>query len=228
MNSTHHLGFKATDSIVGKLNRFITAVEANDKSAGNHYVEFVEDLTGLITNNLLVEMVEIADVSKVGQKVVNICVSSSNKVSGMLTAKIYKKRPVKELVPVADLWKSRLVNSEQDHSGDWYLVAPIADEFGSALEAIQTEKGDEAHFAPAQLASVMKEYDRLSKTIIDSFFIDATRVVEIGSITNKMLSTGVGTVEKAVESVFDKVIRPLEPEYFGRFVDHTHQFHVRF
>lgn len=227
-NNTHHLGFKIEDTLVAKLNKFVSSVESNQKSAGQDYVEFVEGLTSHITNSLLVEIVEIAEVNKVGQKVVNICVSSSNKVSGMLTSKIYKKRPVQELVPVAELWKSRLHKINNNHKDCWYLAAAIDEDFGKALEAIQQEKGESEHFAPQQLDGVMRQYDRLSKTIIDAYFLEATRLVEMGAVTKKMLSTGVSTVEKAVESVFDKVIKPLEPLHFGRFVDHAHQFHVRF
>ena len=223
-DNTHYLGFKVDETLVAKMNTFIHAVEAGERSAGESYVAFVEDLTRQITGSLLVEMVEIADIGKMGQKVVNVCVSSSNKVSGMLTAKIYKKRPVKELGPVAELWKSRL---HQREGGQWYLVAPIDDEFGAALDAIRQEKGNDEHFAPSHLDGVMSQYDRLSKAIIDLYFLEATRLVEMGGITKKMLSTGVSTVEKAVESVFDKAIRPLEPKSFGRFVDHIHQFHVR-
>ncbi|MCG8669562.1 MAG: hypothetical protein MI867_09130 [Pseudomonadales bacterium] len=224
----HFLGFKVEGEIVNRLQTFIDAVESQNKKAGNHYVSFVESLTDHITTSLLVDVIEIAEISKVGQKVVGVCVSSSNKVSGMLSSKIYAKKSVKELGPVADLWKSRLKNSADDHSGDWYLIAPIDKSFGDALGAIKAEKGDEEHFAPKSLDQVMQQYDKLSKVIIDSFFLEATRLVEMGSITKTMLSTGVSTVEKAVASVFDKVIRPLEPMYFGRFVDHASQFHVRF
>lgn len=225
--NAHYVGFKADDALVKSLQQFIQSVEQKHKSAGQAYVDFMEALTRHITNTLLIEMVEIAEISKVGQKVVNVCVSSSNKVSGMLTAKIYKKRSVQELEPVAALWKTRLQQVATERGAEWYLVAPIDEEFGAALDAIRHEKGENEHFAPSELDGVMSKYDRLSKAIIELYFLEATRLVDMGSITKTMLTTGVSTVEKAVESVFDKVIRPLEPLHFGRFVDHIHQFHVR-
>lgn len=226
-SDAHFVGFKIEESLANKLTHFVESVAQQQKSAGQAYVDFVEDLTKHITSSLLIEMVEVAEISKVGQKVVNVCVSSSNKVSGMLTAKIYKKRSVKELQPVAELWKSRLQKASEENGGGHYLIAPIDGDFGAALEAIISEKGDEAHFVPNELDNVMSQYDRLSKAIIDLYFLEATRLVEMGSITKTMLSTGVGTVEKAVESVFNKVIRPLEPKKFASFVDHINQFHVR-
>jgi len=224
----YHIGFKATDQLLNKLNKFLLAIETTDKEAGVLYVNYVEELTVHINNKLMLEVVEIAEVNKVGRKVVNFCVSSSNKISGMLTANIYKKKSVKELAPVAELWSNLLKNTQQNNNGDWYIIAPIANDFGESLEAIGMEKGENIHFVPGNIDNVMSDYEKLARTIIDAFFLEATREVEIGSVTKKMLTTGVSTVEKAIEAVFEKVIRPLEPEHFGRFVEHVSQFHVRF
>ncbi|MBV1919307.1 MAG: hypothetical protein KUG73_01390 [Pseudomonadales bacterium] len=227
-SKTHHIGFKATDKLLHKLNKFLVAIEADDNEAGVLYVHYIEELTVHINNKLLLEMVEIAEISKVGRRIVNICVSSSNKVSGMLTAKIYKNKSVKELIPVAELWSNLLKNVQSDNNGDWYIIAPIENDFGDSLASIAIEKGVNSHYVPGNIDNVMGDYDKLTKTIIDAFFLEATRMVDIGSITKKMLTTGVSTVEKAIAAVFEKVIKPLEPEHFGRFVEHASQFHVRF
>ncbi|MBV1921211.1 MAG: hypothetical protein KUG73_11060, partial [Pseudomonadales bacterium] len=152
---------------------------------------------------------------------------SSNKVSGMLSSKIYKKRTVEELIPIAGMWKNILKNTEQDNSGCWYLITPIPAEFGESLESIVLEKGELTHFVPNDIEIVMNNYERLAETIIDVFFLEGTRKLELGTITRKLLTTGVSTVEKTIEAVFEKVIRPLEPEHFGRVVEHTHQFYLR-
>lgn len=224
---TPYIGFKTTEALRGKLNRFLEAVEANDKKAGPLYIEFIGELTDHVIDTLLLKMVEIAEINKVGQKVVSFCASSSTKVSGMLTSKIYKKMPVKELLPVADLWNKFLKNSQSDNHGEWYLITPISDEFGNALDAILTEKGDRSEFAPNDLNGVMKKYDQLMQIIIDTFFLESTKVVKVGAITNKMLIVGVDSVEKAVKAVLEKVIKPLEPAHFGKFVEHTENFYIR-
>lgn len=224
---TPYIGFKTTEALRGKLNRFLEAVEANDKTAGPLYVEFIGELTDHVIDTLLLKMVEIAEINKVGQKVVGFCASSSTKVSGMLTAKIYKKMPVKELLPVADLWNKFLKNSQSDNHGDWYLITPISTEFGNSLDAILVEKGDNSDFSPNNLNDVMQKYDQLMQIIIDTFFLEATKVVKIGAITSKMLTVGVDSVEKAVQAVLEKVIKPLEPAHFGKFVEHTENFYIR-
>jgi len=224
---TPYIGFKTTEALRGKLNRFLEAVEANDKTAGPLYVDFIGELTSHVIDTLLLKMVEIAEINKVGQKVIGFCASSSTKVSGMLTSKIYKKMPVKELLPVAELWNKFLKNSQSDNHGEWYLITPISDEFGRSLDAILSEKGDNAEFAPNNLNDVMQQYDQLMQIIIDTFFLESTKVVKIGAITNKMLTVGVDSVEKAVKAVLEKVIKPLEPAHFGRFVEHTENFYIR-
>lgn len=224
---TPYIGFQTTEALRGKLNGFLEAVSANDKNAGSHYVDFIAELTEHIIDSLLLKMIEIAEINKVGQKVIGFCASSSTKVSGMLTSKIYKKMPIKELKPVADLWAGLLKNTQADNHGDWYIITPIAHDFGTALDTILDEKGDKTEFSPNNLDDVMDKYDQLIQVIIDSFFLEATRVVKIGAITNKMLTVGVESVEKAVKAVLDKVIRPLEPTQFGKFVEHTEQFYIR-
>ena len=213
---TPHIGFLTTDALRGKLNNFLEAVEANDKLSGPLYVEFIGELTDHIIDTLLLKMIEIAEVNNVGQKVIGFCASSSTKVSGMLTSKIYKNMSAKELIPVAKLWNGFLKNTQPDGHGDWYILTPISQEFGDALDAILAEKGDANDFSPSDLNDVMKKFDHLMQIIIDTFFLEGTKLVKIGAITTKMLTVGVDTVEKAVQAVLQKVIKPLAPTQFTR------------
>lgn len=224
---TPHIGFKTSPPLLSKLNNFLSAVAANDKKAGPLYVEYIAELTDHIIETLLLKMIEIAEVNSVGQKVISFCASSSTKVSGMLTSKIYKKMSPAELKPVADLWSTFLKNTQDDNQGDWYILTPISTEFGNALDAIMEEKGDATEYTPGNLDDVMAKYDQLMQIIIDTFFLEGTKVVKIGAITKKMLVVGVETVEKAVQAVLQKVIRPLDPAPFARFVVHTEQFYIR-
>ena len=224
---TPYIGFKTTDALRSKLNNFLEAIAANDKKAGPLYVEFMGELTNHVIDTLLLKMIEIAEINSVGQKIIGFCASSSTKVSSMLTSKIYKKMSVKELTPVANLWSGFLKNSQADNHGDWYIIAPISHEFGDALDTILAEKGDSADYRPNNLEDVMMKYDQLMQVIIDSFFLEGTKLVSIGAITKKMLTVGVESVEKAVHAVLFKVIKPLEPSHFGRFVEHSEQFYIR-
>lgn len=224
---TPYIGFPTTDALRGKLNNFLEAVEANDKQSGPLYIEFIGELTDFVIDTLLLKMVEIAEINAVGQKVIGFCASSSTKVSGMLTSKIYKKMTAKELIPVAKLWNGFLKNTQADNHGDWYILTPISEQFGDALDAILAEKGDATDFSPSDLNDVMEKIDSLMQIIIDTFFLEGTKLVKIGAITKKMLTVGVDTVEKAVQGVLQKVIKPLEPTEFGRFIEHTENFYIR-
>lgn len=226
-SKAHYVGFRTTSPLLHKLQLFLAAIDKKDQSAGQLYVDYVGELTAHINQAFLLEMVEIAEIGIVGSKVVNVCVSSSAKVSGMLTAKIYKKKSVNELTPLAKLWRDLLKNTKPDNSGAWYLVTPISNEFGQSLTSIFEEKGDTLQFRPSNIDGILGDYDKLSKTIIEAFFLEATRLIDMGSITKTMLSTGVSTVEKTIDAVLNKVIRPLGSEQFGKVVEHTNQFYVR-
>ncbi|PCJ38097.1 MAG: hypothetical protein COA99_12280 [Moraxellaceae bacterium] len=222
-----YIGFNTTDAMRGKLTLFLDATAANDPKAGPLFVEFISVMTDHLIDTLLLEIIHIADVNKVGQKVIKLCATTAGKISTMLTGKIFKKLSPKQLAPVADLWQKFLINTEENNHGDWYLLSPISQEYSNNMDAILEEKGDASNYEPKDLNTVMMQFDELVHIIIDSFFLTSTREVPIGTLTNKLLTSGVNTVEKGVAAVLQKVVRKFEPNQFGLFVEHMQQLYIR-
>ena len=116
---TPHVGFPLSDSMQQKSNRFLEAVSARDKRAGALFLDVIEQLTTEIIDTLLVQTVTIARISTMGQKIFNVCASTGNKASSMLSAKIYKGADIAELQQVANFWQGLIKNSAADNSGLW-------------------------------------------------------------------------------------------------------------
>lgn len=224
---TPYIGFPTSDSLRGHINNFLEAVEAGDKKAGDLFVSFVAVLTEEVIDALLLQTIEIAQLNSVSVKVINVCAATSNKVSGALTSKIYKKAPLKELQGVADVWQSFLKNTKTDGSGDWYILTPITKEFAAEIDSILEEKGDSEEYDPKDREYAIGIYSRLMDIIIDEFFLAASKKVKMGAITNKMLNVGVDSVNAAIHAVLHKVVKKLDPLPLGKYVTHTTQFYVK-
>lgn len=222
-----YIGFPTSDKLRSHINNFLEAVEASDKRSGQLYVDLVAVLTEEVIDALLLQTIEIAQLNSVSQKVIHMCANTSNKVSGALTAKIYRKAPIKELQAVADLWQGFLRNTENDGSGDWYILAQIDNSFADEIDKILAEKGDNTAYDPADREYAIGIYERLMDVIIDKFFLEASTRVKMGGITKKMLNMGVETVQAAIHAVLHKVVKKLSPESLGRYVEHTTQFYVK-
>lgn len=222
-----YIGFPASQALQSELNNFFEAAEAGDKTTGDHFVKFVDVLTNEVIDYLLLQTIEIAQLNSMSQKVIHMCASTSNKVSGALTSKIYRKAPGKELNAVADLWQGFLRNTEKDDSGEWYILTEIEQKFAAEIDGILADKGDSATYDPADREHVISIYEQLMDIIIDQFFLEASTRVKIGGITKKMLNMGVDSVKAAIHAVLHKVVKKLEPEPLGRYIEHTTQFYLK-
>ena len=222
-----YIGFPASAPLKSHLNNFLEAAEAGDKRTGELFVSFVDVLTREVIDALLLQTIEIAQLNSMSQKVINMCASTSNKVSGALTSKIYRKAPIKELQSVADLWLGFLRNTQQDGQGDWYILTEIGADFAAEIDAILEEKGDATAYDPADRDYAIGIYERLMDIIIEQFFLEASTRVNMGGITKKMLNMGVDSVKAAIHAVLHKVVKKLEPEPLGRYVEHTTQFYLK-
>lgn len=225
MSNTRYIGFPISDTMKSKITRFLEAAAAGDKRAGSLYVEVVAELTHLVVDSLLLQTVDIANINSLGQKVIHFCANTSNKVSGMLTSKIYGKAPIAEMQQVAAIWEGFLFNLNDDPHGEWFILTPIEDSFAAQLDAILAERAQQDAFEPANRDVLIQRFDELMEMIIQTFFLKATQVVTIGAVTRKMLNVGVDTVRSAIHAVLYKVVKPLEPVALGRYVDHTAKFY---
>ena len=222
-----HVGFPLSDSMQGKSNRFLEAVAAGNPKSGEYFYDVILQLTEEVIDALLLQTVTIARISSVGQKIINVCASTSNKASSMLSAKIYKGAKLKEMEKVAAFWQGMIKNTSGTHDGLWYLATPIDASLAQALDEILNEKGDNAAFNPSDIEETARKYDQLITIIIDHFFMQPAQFVDIGMVTRKMLNLGVDGVKQAAHAVIHKVVKKLEPEPLGAYVDHTTRFYVK-
>lgn len=224
---TPHVGFPLSDAMQQKANRFLEAVAAKDKRAGALFVDVIEQLTAEIIDTLLVQTVTIAQISPMGQKVFNMCASTGNKASSMLTTRIYKDADLGELQQVANFWQGMIKNSKADNSGLWYLATPIDGTLSAALDSILNEKDSSGAYAPRDVEDMARKYDQLMTTIIDHFFLRPAQFVDMGMITRKMMNLSVDGVKQASHAVLHKVVKKLEPTPLAAYVDHTARLYVK-
>ena len=218
------VGFPLSTSMQGKSNRFLEAVEAKDKRAGELFYEVIMQLTEEVIDSLLVQTISIARMSSMAQKVVHVCAGTSNKASSMLSAKIYKGAKLVDMEKVGQFWQQLIRN---DGADSWYLATPIDDTLADGLDSILAEKGDATRFAPRNMDDIGAKYEQLMMMIIDQFFLGPSAFVDMGMVTRKMLNLGVEGVKQAAHAVIHKVVKKLDPEPMAAYVDHTAQFYIR-
>ncbi|MEE2732436.1 MAG: hypothetical protein VYA55_16570 [Pseudomonadota bacterium] len=226
-SSLPHVGFPLSPKLQALSNTFLEAAAANHPKSGEHFYNVIIQLTEEVIDYLLIQTVSIAQVNTVGQKVFSVCATTSNKASAMLSAKIYKKAKPAEMQQVAALWQSMIKNTQEDQGGVWYLVQPIDASLAGDLDAILSEKGDQPHFSPNDVELVMARYEKLFDVIIEGFFLRPSDPVNMGTITRKLLKVGVEGVKQAASAVIHKVVKHLEPQHLGNYVDFTAQFYIR-
>lgn len=222
-----HVGFPFSPKMQSLSNQFLEAAAAKHPKSGEYFYAVILQLTDEVIDYLLVQTVAIAQVNAMGQKVINVCASTSNKASAMLSAKIYKKASPADMQKVATLWQSMIKNTQPDQSGEWFLAQPIDLSLAQDLDEILKEKGEESHFAPSDIEAVMQRYERLIEAIIDGFFLRPTEQVSIGTVTRKLLHLGIEGVKQASNAVIHKVVKNLDPQHLGNYVDFTSQFYLR-
>lgn len=223
-NTLPHVGFPLSQPMQGKSNRFLEAVEAGDKRAGELFYEVILQLTEEVIDALLLQTIAIARLSPVAQKLVNMCAATSNKASSMLSAKIYKGAKADHMQQVGQFWQGLL---KTDAEGQWYLATPIDNNLASSLDAILAEKGDANHFEPRDREIIAAKYEQLMMMIIDQFFLGPAAFIDMGMVTRKMLKLGVDGVKQAAHTVIHKVVKKLEPEPLASYVDHTSRFYMQ-
>lgn len=224
---TSYIGFPTTNTLRNCLNNFLEAAEAGDNRTGELFVSFVDVLTREVVDNLLLQTIEIAQLNSMSQKIIHMCAGTSNKVSGALTSKIYRKAPIRELQSVAELWQGFLRNTQQDGNGEWYILTQVTEQFAGEIDGILAEKGDQTAYEPKDREYAIGIYERLMDIIIEKFFLEASHHVHMGGITKKMLNMGVDSVKAAIHAVLHKVVKKLDAEPLGRYIEHTTQFYLK-
>lgn len=219
-----HVGFPLSEPMQHKSNRFLEAMAARDTRAGDLFYDVILQLSDEVVDALLLQTIAIARLGSVAQKLVNVCAATSNKASSMLSAKIYKGAKVEDMQQVGAFWQGML---KTDSAGQWFLATPIDPQLATALDAILAEKGDAPTFEPRDREDIATKYEQLVTQIIDQFFLGPAGHVDMGMITRKMLNLGVDGVKQAGQAVIHKVVKKLEPDQLGAYVEHTTRFYMR-
>lgn len=219
-----HVGFPLSNPMQSKSNRFLEAIAAKDKRAGELFYDVILQLTEEVIDSLLLQTIAIAQLSPMAQKVVNLCAATSNKASSMLSAKIYKGAKPADMQKVGAFWQGLL---KQDEAGLWYLAIPVDNQLSSSLDAILAERGSADTFEPRNREEIAARYEQLMMMIIDQFFLGPAAFVDMGMVTRKMLNLGVEGVKQAAQAVVHKVVKKLEPKPLADYVDHTTQFYLQ-
>ena len=134
---SYYVALRATDALAEQADKFITCFDDNPmKGQGVEYVELIAHLTEHVCRFFLTEPAALAELGSMHSNIISMCATTSSKVSGMLTSKLFKKKPNRELEHVANYWRSLY---RQTSSGEVYIVYPaelaFAQKFNGIVEA---------------------------------------------------------------------------------------------
>lgn len=200
------------------LETFQHALKHNGKGA-EAYIHFMGRLTDRIIALYLIEPVEIAGVSSTQRKIVDFAVDTGSKASSMLTSQIYKKVSNAQFAPIArDLtamyWPACAANGDEPQLC-YPADAAFARDFQTVIDAAAAGQ------ARTQMPLLMKVLDRLVDDVLQKFFLDQTRHVDIGFITKKALDVSVAGTRSACHAVMHKVVKELSDAQIREFMAHN-------
>lgn len=210
----------ANPAVDNAIEEFLHALEHNGRGA-HAYVHLMGTLTDRLIGLFMLEPVEIAKIGPTARKVVDFAVNTGSKASSVLTAQIWGKVPNRDFAPVAaDLrrmyWAAGPDNGDMPHLA--FATTPaFAREFQEVIDACAAGRGT------AQMAKVVPVLQKLSDDVIQHFFLEQTKHVDIGFITKKALNISVDGTRAAVHAVMNKVVREFNDEQLTAFMHHMGQ-----
>lgn len=213
----------ATAVIAIAVNPALDAAIASFRHALNHdgkaapaYIHMLSCLTDRIVGLLILEAIEIAGVSTTQRKVVDFAVDTGSRVSAMLSAQVYKKVSNTQFLPIArDLdamyWAAGVDNHDTSHL--YYVAAPdFARRFQQVIDASLAGQGR------AQIGPLLQIMDVIIDDVLDKYFLEQTRHVDIGFVTRKAMDVGVGATRAAARGVMQKVVKDFSDTQLQQFM----------
>lgn len=204
----------AMDAAIGS---FLHALKHKGKGA-QAYIHMIGCQTDRIIGLFIHEAVELAKVSATQRKIIDFAVDTSSKASAMLTTQVYKKVSNEQFAPIArDLEKMYwAAGPDNNHMPQLYYAADaeFSRRYQQVMDACIAGQGR------AQITQIPAVMDVLINEVIDKFFLEQTKHVEIGFITRKAMDVGVGATRAACRGMIHKVISDFDDAQLQQFMGH--------
>jgi hypothetical protein len=207
----------ANPALANSTEDFLHAVEHDRDNSAELFIRMADHLSDRMISLFLVEPSRMVTLSANQQRVIDFAVSTAGKASHMLTRQIFKKVSNREFAPVVENVKQiHHPADNEDHPA--VMRFPVDERFGAdfrkAAALCMEGRGT------SDLELVSSSMDGLTDRIIDTLFVENTRKVKIGYVTQKALNVGVDGSKKAVHAVSHKVLKSLDDDKLKAFMDH--------
>ena len=209
-----YLTVPASESLARQCEVFIDCFDNNPKEGqGPRFVRLVEELTKNMIQFFLIEPASLAKLPSVHMKLINVCSATGVKVSSMMTGKIYNKKKNDELVKIANYCRSIYTHIEGEGT---FITLPMDKQFAKDFQFIidANQAGDEM-----DMDMVVQVLNKLTEDVLQ-IFLAPTEMVEMSGITKKLLTVGVGSVEKSIHAVIGGLVHKLDGDQFKAFMEH--------
>lgn len=199
---------------------FQRALSHNGKGA-EAYIHLMSRLTDRMIALLMLEPVEIAKVSPTQRRIVDFAVDTGSKASSMLTAQIYKKVSNAQFAPIArDLEKMYWAACAENADVPQLYYTPdalFAKNYQLVIDACAAGQGR------GQMQLLLQVLDRMVDDVLQKYFLDQVKHVDIGFITKKALDVSVAGTRAACHAVMHKVVKDFSDEQLKDFMSHYAQ-----
>lgn len=200
---------------------FLAKQAAGDAGAAEALIDRVDGMTEDMLSLFLVKPTQMIKLSGGQQKIVNFAVSTAEKASHMLTRQIFKKKTPAELGVIAQLMKDQMWPAEEANNNQARIAVPVGDDLAQRFAAARTAA--DAGEAKENISLLTGVMDQLTEEIMHKFFLEPTKEVKMGFVTQKALNVGVEGSRKAIQAVTNRVMGELGEESLGAFLKHFGQ-----
>lgn len=220
MSSRPVIAIVANPALDEAIEAFQHALKHNGRGA-EAYIHLMGCITDRTIGLFLLEPVEIAKVGPTQRKIVDFAVDTGSKASSMLTAQVYRKVTNAQFAPIArDLekmyWAAGADNGDVPHL--YYVPdAAFARDFQSVADACAAGEGR------ARMNLMLQVLNRMVEDVLQKFFLDQTKHVDIGFITKKALDVSVAGTRSACHAVMHKVVKDFNDQQLKDFMSHYSQ-----
>lgn len=214
------IAIAANPALDEAIESFRHALAHNGKGA-EAYIHLMSCLTDRIIGLFLLEPVEIAKVGATQRKIVDFAVDTGNKASSLLTAQIYRKLSNAQFQPILRDLEKMYWPAGADNGDRPQLHYPadtlFARNFQLVIDACAAGQGR------TQMTLLLQVLNRMVDDMIQKFFLDQTKHVDIGFITKKALDVSVAGTRTACHAVLNKVVKEFSDEQLKDFMHHYGQ-----
>lgn len=218
--STPVIAIAANPALDEAIEAFRRALSHNGKPA-DAYIHYMGCLTDRLIGLFMLEPVEIAQVSPTQRKIVDFAVDTGSKASSMLTAQIWKKVSNTQFAAVSRDLDKMYWAAGDDNGNVPQLYYPadafFAQDYQKVIDACAAGRGRQ------ELDLMLQVLNRMIEDVLQKFFLDQTRHIEIGFITRKALDVSIAATRSACHAVMNKVVKDFSDQQLKDFMSHYAQ-----